>query len=454
MQIYQLKGRECFFYILRNWPRIIAGAILVAIAFGSVTGLKTQKTWEQKKADIEAVNEQRSVLINSYEASLTNFESEIANKEAEQAEYMQKLNEADFLRYDEATVGMASADLYFVSYDEDGEVKELPDGICDVFATALQNGIDWERVSESGSADIDFLDRLFIVSTNPNSNRLMTIRIYAENELSASIMIDAILEQAEGIRAALNNQIGSVEYSVVSRASGEDRYEEFLGIKNQVQNHYNEIAIDLQALYDGKAALELPPEELTMPTRNQVIKSIVKHTVLGGAIGLASMIAVFYVLFHLDGRLHSAEELSHYTSSTSMTYESSVRQKRMGFLARVIAKKENNDLLYSQKDALLRTISNIKNQYPDVSKVMFTGIRTSSEIASIKRTLEESKGLGLVFGIEKNILTSKEAFDHLGYYDAVVLVERIDKTKVSLINKEVEQIKIAGVKIVGTLIVR
>lgn len=454
MQIYQMKGRDCFFYILRKWPKIIAVTILTAIVFGAVTGLKTQKTWNQKKADVDAVNEQRASLVSAYEIARDNFDTDIANKEAELDEYMQKLNEADFLRYDEATVGMASADLFFISYDEDGELREIPDGICDVFANALQGGIDWERVAESGSADVDFLDQLFSVSVNPSNNRLLTIKIYAENELSASIMIDAILEQAEGIRASLDAQIGGVEYSVVSRASAENRYAEFLDIKSRVQNHYNEIAINLQSLYDGKAALEVPPEEMTMPTRNQIVKSIVKHTAFGGATGFAGMIVIFYVLYYFNGRLHSTDELSYYTGTTAMAYEAIASKRSLKLLNRFIAKKENNDLLYSQKDALLRTISNIKNQYPDVSKVMFTGIRSGAEVASIKKTLEDAKGLGLVFGIEKNILTNKEAFDHLGYYDAVVLVERIDKTSVELIRKEIDQIKIAGKEIVGSLSVR
>lgn len=452
MQIYRSKGRDCFYFILRNWAKIVIGAILIALAFGARTGINTQKTWGQKKADVETINQQREEAVPIYEQALANYEEDIRNKQNELDEYMQELNTALFLRYDEATVGQATAELFFASYDEEGNVKEMPAGLLDAFSVALKENIDWDQVAESGSADRVFLEDLFILSVNPDTN-IMTLKIFAENELSANIMIDAILMQADSLRSDLSSQIGDVNYTVISRTSGEGRSDEFLAIKNSVQNHYNEIAIALQGIYDARDALEAPPEEMSMPTKNQVIKSVIKHTVFGGAVGVVVMVALFYVLFYLNGKLHSSDELAYYTGTTAMAYEGTGKKGR-GIIYRLIAKKENRNLLYSQKEALLRTISNIKKQYPDVNKVMFTGIRTGAEATNIKKALADTKGHGLMFGIEKNILTDKEAFDHLSYYDAVVLVEKNDKTSVELINKEVEQIKIAGKEIVGALIVR
>ena len=101
-----------------------------------------------------------------------------------------------------------------------------------------------------------------------------------------------------------------------------------------------------------------------------------------------------------------------------------------------------------------RQIANIKAQYPEATKVMFTGINADSEAESLKKALAGAKGMGFMFGIEKNILTDKEAFDHVSYYDAVVLVERADSTSIDLINKEIELINLAGKKIASSLLVR
>lgn len=452
MKIYQSKGRECFFYILRKWPKIIVGAIVIALLFGAYTGFKTGRSWDQKKADVESIRQAREEQVPIYEQNLADFESDIANKEAELDEYREQLNNAMFLRYDEATVGMASAELYFYSFDEEGNPKELPAGLLDAFVTSLKDNIDWESVAESGSADINFLDELFIISANPDTN-IVSLKIFSENEQSAINMISAILIEAQPVQANLASRVGDFEYSELSRNSGEDRYGEFIEIKTRIQNHYNEIAIALQGLYDARDELEAPPEAIEMPSTNQVVKSIIKHVVFGGVVGVVAMIAIFYLLFYLNGKLHSADELAYYTGSNTMAYLSAGKKKRSK-IYRLIAKKENNGLLYSQKDAVLRTVSNIKTQYPETTKVMFTGINAESEAENLKKALAGAKGMGFMFGIEKNILTDKEAFDHLSYYDAVVLVERVDKTSIELINKEVDQITIAGKEIVGSLLVR
>ena len=451
MKIYRSKVSECFFYILRKWPKIIVGAMIIALLFGAGTGFKTYKSWDQKKADAETINQAREDQIPVYEQQLANYESAIDSKESELDEYKQCLDSAMCLRYDEAAVGMASAELYFFSSDEEGNPKELPAGLLDAFVTSLDDNIDWERVAEAGSADLIFLDKLFIISANPDTN-IVSLKIFGENEQSAINMLDEILTEVQPIQQNLASQIGYFEYSEFSRDSGFNRYNEFIDIKNSIQRHYNEIVVSLQSLYDERETLEAPPKEKVMPSANQVAMSIVKHTVLGGVFGIVAMIVIFYQLFYFNGKVHSAEELAFYTDSNVTAYISSYK-KKIGKFNRFLAKKGNNGLLYSQKEAVLRTVSNIKSQYPDVTKVMFTGINTESEAESLKKALGGAKGMGLMFGIENNILADKEAFDHLGYYDAVVLVERIDTTGVQLINKEVNQIKIAGKEVVGSLIV-
>ena len=89
MHTYQSKGRECFYYILRNWPKIVIGALLIALAFGARTGINTKKTWEQKKADVETIRLQREESVPAYEQALATYEEDITNKQIELDEYMQ-----------------------------------------------------------------------------------------------------------------------------------------------------------------------------------------------------------------------------------------------------------------------------------------------------------------------------------------------------------------------------
>ena len=73
---------------------------------------------------------------------------------------------------------------------------------------------------------------------------------------------------------------------------------------------------------------------------------------------------------------------------------------------------------------------------------------------SIRKSLSAVKDTGITFKTEKDILTDKAAFESLIDSDAVIIVERLDKTSVALIKQEVEQIRIAGKDVVGSLILR
>ena len=453
MKIYQAKGRECFFYVLRKWPKIIIGAFFIALLFGAKTGFDTYRSWDQKQADVDTIMQQRDALVEIYDQSLSTIESDIESTENETTEYKEYLDGAVILRADENATGIASVDLFFASYDEEGNVQDLPDGAVELFASALTNSIDWERVATSVDLPSNFLDQFFIISIDENNNRMMTLKMFGLDAGQAEGMLNDILNQASVLKEGYISQIPGFDYTEMNKVSYNGRSPEYIETRSRIQNRYNELLVAARDLYASKDALEAPPEAVYMPTKAQVTKSIVKHTVLGGAIGVVVMVALFYVLFYLNGKLHSADELAYYTGSNAMAYLSTARKKRSK-LYRLFAKKENNGLLYSQKDAVLRTVANIKTQYPETTKVMFTGIDAESEAETIKKALAGAKGMGFMFGIEKNILTDKEAFDHVSYYDAVVLVEKADTTSIDLINKEIEQINLAGKKIAGSMIFR
>ncbi|MCR5528932.1 MAG: hypothetical protein K6F49_06920 [Saccharofermentans sp.] len=452
MKIYQAKGRECFFYVVRKWPKIIIGALIVAVLFGVKTGYDTHKSWDQKQADVDTIMQQREALVEMYDQSLATIEADIESTEKETIEYKEFLDGAVILRADENATGIASVDLYFVSYNEDGTVKDLPDGSVELFASALTNSIDWERVATSVEIPSNFLDQFLIISIDETNNRMMTLKMFGLDAGQAEGMLNDILNQASVIKEGYISQIPGFDYTEMNKVSYNGRAPEYIETRSRIQNRYNELLVAARDLYASKDALEAPPEAVYMPTKAQVTKSIIKHTVFGGAIGVVVMVALFYVLFYLNGKLHSADELAYYTDSNAMAYLSP--DKKRSILYRFFAKKENNGLLYSQKDAVLRTVSNIKAQYPEATKVMFTGINADSEAESLKKALAGAKGMGFMFGIEKNILTDKEAFDHVSYYDAVVLVEKADMTSIELINKEIEQINLAGKKIASSLLVR
>lgn len=449
MHKYQSKGRECFFYILRQWPKIVVGAILIGLAFGGLRGFRTYRSWDQDKADIADLHRRHDEYIDYYEQTVAMYQDDIADTQDSLADYSAMLGGATFLRYDENAIGIAQAELYFSSSTDEA----LPDGTIELFANVLNNEIDWDSVKAAGNLETTFADRLLVITHSENSNNVLSLKLFAEDETAALDMLNEILSQANGIKAELNSQIGGFNYSVVGLSSHIGRDDDFITMKEEIQDKFNDIQNHLNSVNQALEELAGPPELREMPTAPKIALSIVKHTVFGCVVGVPAMAAIFYFLFYLNGMLHSAEELSYYSESITMAYDATGKS-RFAKLNRFIAKKENRGVLYSQEDAIARTVSNIKANNPDIKKVIFTGVSAEDAMDSIKKSLGSVKDSGITFKAEKDILTDKAAFDSLNESDAVVIVEKLDKTSIALIKKEVEQIKIAGKEVVGTLIVR
>jgi len=267
-------------------------------------------------------------------------------------------------------------------------------------------------------------------------------------------MLTEILEQAEGVKTSLEEQIDGFDYSVISATCYTGRDGDYIAIKTEIQNQYNVLQIELSNLYKALEDVEDPPELRDMPTKRQIALSMAKYVLFGGCVGLVLMTAFFYFLFFTNGKLHSAEELSHYSGTDAIAYESLDRKRKTQFLYRVIAQKESKHLLYTGKEALTRALSNVQKLTPDCHKVMITGIDTDSELSCIKSSIKDVALNGLEIGVERNILADINSFKRIKDYDVIILVESIDRTDVSLITKEVEQMKISGKPIVGALLVR
>lgn len=448
MQHYQLKGRECLFYILRQWNKIIVGAILIALLFGAFRGFRTYRSWDQDKADIEDLHRRYDEYMAVYQPTIDMYNNNIVEKQTAITDYYQLLCEAEVIRFDDNDTGIAVATLYFDSTSD----EELPDGISSLFTDVLVNSIDWEAVAAAGETDTIFIERMLVVGDTEEAGNVLTLKYFGRDDEAALAMLSEILDQAEDVKDDLALQIDGFDYSVVSLSSYTGRDADYVNLKTEIQNQYNLLQIELSNLYTNLEEVEGPPELRDMPGKRQIAFSIAKYCVFGGVMGVVFMVAVYYLLFYINGMLHSTEELSYYTDSQTMAYAS--EQKRFAKLNTFLAKKENRGIIYSQEDAIARTVSNIKAKYPDAKKVIFTGVSFADSMDDIKKTLSSVKDSGITFLVSRDILTDKEALESLNNSDAVVIVEKLDKTSIALIKKEIEQIRIFGKNVVGTLIYR
>ena len=445
--MYQAKGRDCIFYILRRWKSIIIVALICALLMCGLDVFKTVRRWnkDKKQCEIDAIEYQDALKVAQDQEDV--YDNQIESNYAK----IEVLRENPIIEYDATKIGTSTVFLQFDEVtNEEGAVVPFPTGLMSLYSNAITDITDWDKVGKKGDLDGVYAKSLFSYTVD-TTGRSIYLKIHGKTEKESAAMLKEILKQIDAYTETLDADTrASFSYSQVNSLTRVGNEDGFVAIQDGINNRIRDLNNEVVNLNNIKGEIEYPVEPPTMPTKADVVKSIIKYFVFGCAVGGCGMVALYYVFFYLNNKMNAVDEFDFYTGVGAMAFDN----LKKGKLDRFIAKKENRGLLYSQDAAVLRTVNNIKLSHPEVTKIMFTGIDSEKQVKAIKASLEKTKDLGLQYGLEKNILTDTEAYDHLKYYDAVVLVEKLDKISNTLIKKEVEQIGIAGKKVVGGLVIR
>ncbi|MBO4636387.1 MAG: hypothetical protein J5685_04495 [Clostridiales bacterium] len=451
--MYKTTGRECFFYILRKWKIMLSLGIIVGILLGGYTLAKTIINWDRNKSEIEEAQAAYDEMTLYLSGVQDFYNKQIDDKQRLLEEYRSSLDSNPILSYDSTNIGMAYADIVLDAFNSDGSAREITDDYLNVFRTVVEDNLDWEAIAQNGNLDEEYVKDLYGAWYWGSTNRMMRVRFYSDNETKATAMLEEYLAQAEAMHDLLVRQMGEFEMSSLNILSRTDNDGGFASIQQNILNKVDGYQGDIDALNETIAGLPYPAVPPQIPTPGKIVLSVGKHAAVGFGAVVVALIVLYYLLFYLNGRLHSTSESEYYSGSAAISYEPDSKKKNKG-IDKWIASMDTKTLLYPQAEAVHRVLLNAKLVAPEAEKIMFTGLDSDKEIQDLKNILTEIKGMSFKFGLEKNLLTNRESLDHLAVYDAVVLVEKLDKTDVELLKKEIELIRLSGKKIVGVLMVR
>lgn len=462
--MYHLNFRECAFYIARKLKFVIIIMILAGFVSAGYTAYKTKKNWNNMKSDVEYSEKIHNDLESAYNekvGALTDRMGVVDQLIAEQ-EYV--LNNTNIYSFNSENFYRSSVVIRFdfskeAVYDEEGNLiseavpNELPKAFLNVYNPTLDNVIDWDKLSEISGVSSEYIKKFVSRWSNVETD-LANVVCWADTEEKSMAMLKSI---EDDINAKLVDELtpyGSFKIIFMAENVRCDSCGIITDLYEEQMEKINGLLEENQKYVDELATIEAPDYPIiVMPTPTKVAISLVKHFVFGVAIGAVLCAACLYALFYLDGRVHSENQLSFYSNSLGYTFISE-KGKKLSKFSKLIANWENRNVLYSQPEAFSRLIENISNYEEDISKVMITGNFSSSELESIKATLNENKVANISFGVEGDILENKVAFFNLKKYDAVVFVEDLDKSSIDMLNKKINQVTVANKKIVGCMIKR
>ena len=190
--MYALTERECFYFILRQWKRILLISIVCGLLLGSYKCVKEVLHWKENK------NNQAQAALDydreySYVLGMEDwFNSQINEKQEERA-VLQEFSLSNNLEgSDSSDMYCAEVDLVFDSTLPDGSDYPVASDIIEQFEDRIFSITDWEAVAAQGDVDVNFVRSSFACRFNEEKSSL-ELSIWANSNDKGVDMMNIIL---------------------------------------------------------------------------------------------------------------------------------------------------------------------------------------------------------------------------------------------------------------------
>ena len=450
----EIDLRDLMFTVFRKWRLIVLFAFISSAFLGGYKCVKELMN-QNNEEYVAELREQYATDQTKYEQSKKGYESDIEIYNASitnQEEYKEK---SILLKVDPYNKGTASVDV-FVKMSEIPESSgvtvtsvDFADGVVKAYASAIQQGGFLEDISREMGIELIYLKELITVTTDYDSNMFSVSVAYTDKE-SAGKILDVILKNLKTMYPDLQEHLGQHNLSVMNQNVGV--------ITDQTLVDYQKLKLeDLTAtnkkLEDAEKALkglEEPAKPIAL-SRMSIVKEGVKYGILGclvGALFVAFCVCIVYVM---NGKINTDEDLKNRFALKHLGGFAQTRISRsLSGIDIWLDRLEGREIL-SDETVVDIISANILGMINKGDSVFLTGMVEEVRLAELTEKLQQ-RLLEVKLGYETDILHSAVSLQNLQQYDTIILVELRRKTKLKVIEKEIEVVRNMKKEILGYIV--
>lgn len=438
----EIDLKDLIFDVLKNWRFIIITVFVLGALLG---GYKCTKEFmnhrnvefvEEAQDEYEADLERYEQSKKGYERNIENLTTSIAYQEA------YKENSV-LLKVDPYNKGVASVDIFVRMPEESHEsglivtTVDPADSLVQAYASAVQQvGFLADRAKKK-KIDLVYLRELIKVTMDYDSN-MFHVDVTYTNEQDAERLLNEIIDNVEDMYPDIQGKLGAHSLEVINQVTSVVTDQDLLDYQ---QKKVNELADANKNLADTETALKAltEPELPTALSKKLILKSGIKYGVLGGVLGVFLSVFGICVIYLMNGKLNSDEDLKQRFGIKLLGSFSEVRRKRAfcgidNWLARLEGKDDLAD------DATCDMIAaSIETLADKEQPVLFTGTVSEEALKGLTAKLQErlpGRKLDLAGDINRN----PAALRKIPEYSEIILVESRKASKYREIEKEIETV--------------
>ena len=530
MEEREIDLKDLIFSILYRWKRLLIAGLIGLVLLGGYKFYKGEKARaaagteavlddaasenlrkkqrEIRAAEVKITGKETEIAkcntaINNDEAAVTNAENTVDTIK-EQIELQKKmiteqesyLNESVLMRidpYNEPVVRTTYQVVLRGDSDDNAKLYRDPaDEIVSAYALNLDVKEQMDSVADKYRFDVKYIDELYSVSPNGDSNTITVTSYGLDEDMAFSIneAVCAVIEgrkesvssrywyhtltrQEEGTFKVLDANLSDTQNNrrtnLLSARSTLETYEKNLETTlATIENNNADIAVqkakivdfenDIRELEEDIAIMsaELPGLEAklytVLPSKTNSVKAGVKYGIIGLLAGMFVLAGIYCVLYVLSDAMHTADEIKDCFNIPQLAVFSKKSVKKAGFIDKWIAKLEGKQKKISDEETLKAVAASVKNLVPAGSNVVLLGSKAGKSLISFADSLNEYLPSVHFLPVADSDATA-ESVQELSSADAVVLLEERNVSSMRAINAEIEKTKLFGRKILGYIVV-
>lgn len=461
MKHIELTLKEFVIAILYRWKLVVAIALILAALFGAYSYWSVQGSFTQLEEEYQS-------RLATYEQNLMAKQASIAyNQDVIAA--TEKYNENSLLMQIDPYNKQVATLNFSVNLDPD--TLEIPTanggtlGIVDLRETlARKIARQYFILAESAplsdiimqATDQHYNDTALreLVQVNRRENGdeiidnmgIITLRAFGTPQLDPLDTITALYQYLLGKQDLIADSTSPHTLSLLNQSSIVVVDTALAEKQIRQRTLLADAANQIETLQD-----EIETLRREKPAAPSKIRHLLTNAALGFVLGLLAglVAAIFHYLLNFP--LQAPEQLQ---QQTGLRLLGGVEKKGLPGLRRLSSRLAGNFLLAPAPEALGMMAANIKELIADNRRLFLTGSLSQQQLDNLARQLaaqEDLQGVELVSGISVN--KSAQSIRELAQADAVVLVERLQTSRLKEVWQEKERVEQANKPVLGYVLI-
>ena len=457
-------------HVLHRWRSIVAITLVAAVLLAGVSVLKNIPAQSDKEALLE-IQSQYEAEMSAYEYNKASYESDVESLRAYLNTYQEKSVLANL---DPSDLWVGTANVFVL--DNGGQAGSSSvsqehdpyDAIVKAYQSELSRIGNYESLADEMGMESVYVKELITSQPDFNTNSV-GIRIVASDEAMVSRIQAEINTLADSIHSKVKEQFTDHKIMVSdwdtlrTTEAHLTMIESWVSVTPNIADTQQKLAVipgieDTQLELENKIAEmqkaleELEKNKPEAPAAlggSSIVKDALKFGIIGGFVGCFLLAAWYAVLYILDRRIHSGEDLkSRYGVRILGEFCHPYPTKHP---TRLDAWLSHFEEPISSQDVYSHIAAGVHILTRDHRKILLTGAADAAQIIQLKEKLTAQLP-ELELSADGNLNTNADVLRSLMDYDGIILVEASGATRYADVEAELSYIRAAKVQLLGVVV--